>query len=85
MMENKNVEIENKEEIVEAKESKFNKIKNKVKNINIKNVAKGVGLTALGAVLGVVGYTLVENRMNEDFETDDDFEEIIENESDPEE
>lgn len=77
MKENKTVEIENTEEVTEMKESKFEKIGNKFKNFNIKNAAKAVGLTAVGVILGVVGYKLIEDHANADSDVDDDYEEVF--------
>lgn len=77
MKENKTVEIENTEEVTEMKESKFEKIGNKFKNFNIKNVAKAVGFTTVGVILGVVGYKLIEDHANADSDVDDDYEEVF--------
>lgn len=85
MKETKNVEIEETKEVAEMKESKFAKVGDKIKSLNVKKIAKGAGITALGAIIGVIGYTLVNGRANHDSEMDDDFEEFVDDEEAPEE
>lgn len=85
MKETKNVEIEETKEVAEMKESKFAKVGDKIKSLNVKKIAKGAGIIALGAIVSVIDYKLVKALTNHDSEMDDDFEEFVDDEEAPEE
>lgn len=85
MKETKNVEIDETKEVTEMKASKFAKVGDKLKSLNVKKIAKGAGIAALVAIISVIDYKLVNVLANHDSKMDDDFEEFVDDEEAPEE